>query len=1061
MDSTITEPPSFNDSDYVPENEKRRGRGRPKGSVSKVKVPRRQSGNYSTRLIEDDTSLFEKIKSGKYPLQSIVDDWIESYRMNRETASFELIQFFIRAAGCKGVVTPRMRESMSNNQIIMELVEDFEEEYGSDYPLIMTGPQFKKFKNNFCEFVHVLIKQCQYSIIYDQYLMESLISWFISLSDSQVRAFRHTATLAAMKFMTALVDVALLLSVNLDNTLRQYEMEKCKPKDQRMDERLDALNARKNEMEDNTRDINLMLGYMFKSLFVHRYRDFVPEIRAVCIYEIGVWMKKFPNHFLDDSYLKYIGWTLNDKVADVRLKCLQALLPLYDRAEIAGKMELFIKKFKSRIVQMANDKVSEVAVQAIKLTIQIQRHHSDVLMDKDCESIYELVFVSNRGVAQAAGEFLSERYFQVDDSAEYRSRRGKRLSPHTPLVRDLVQFFIESEFHEHATYLVDSLIDVHPMMKDWECMTDLLLEEPGPEEESLDNKQETNLIEIMTCCVKQSVTGEPPICRETGTKRTNKEIKHLQEDKIKITEHFISVLPQLLNLYKTDPDKIVNLMTIPQYFELSLLTQCGDNLETLLRLINEIIDIHTDEEVLKTCAESYKYLYDDNYQFSRNVWLNKSQLVDTLVEKYKIASESYALNPTGQESGLVGLQIKKLALFNSCHDLNPWNIWKDLFEKWITPLTQDNAELPIEATKYAMLSCHYGLNWDLNLIHTKNTVITKPAFKKRLSSYINELRTIISSRASDILREDAYSIICDLLITFSVKLESLKLGALAYQPDQSLISELELFLLEKVFIEEYIFDDDGENAQNSNRRLEILHKKRNFLAGYCKLIGYNTIPMTAAVCVIKNYVKFFNDFGDIIKFTLSKLREINKVLCAKTMARALSSSFLDLRASAHNDPNAYTKQDASFTQLKDLAKRFSLSFGLDHRKNREAIAAFHREGIHFTFNTIENPDDPLGPPPNIPFLEIISEFSNKLLKQDKKIVLNYLDNYLQKALPGVRNDQWQQLLSYRSSLMQTNELDMPINRVPGGQSYSRGQNDDQDEEMNDEELESEVGSMTN
>lgn len=754
MDSTITEPPSFNDSDYIPENEKKRGRGRPKGSVSKGKAPKRQVGNYSTRIIESDATLFENVKSGKFPLQSIVDDWIESYRTNRETASLELIQFFIRAAGCKGIITPRMREAMDNNQIIKELVEDFEEENGSDYPLVMTGPQYKKFKNNFCEFVHVLIKQCQYSIIYDQYLMESLISWLISLSDSQVRAFRHTATLAAMKLMTALVDVALLLSVNLDNTLRQFEIEKSKAKEHRLNERLDTLDAKKIEMEDNTKDINIMLSYMFKSLFVHRYRDYVPEIRSVCIYEIGVWMKKFPNHFLDDSYLKYIGWTLNDKVSDVRLKCLQALLPLYDRSEIARKMELFTNKFKNRIVQMANDKVSEVAVQAIKLIIQIQRHHSELLADKDCESIYELVFVSNRGVAQAAGEFLNERLFQVDDSVEYRSRRGKKLSAHTPLVRDLVQFFIEGEFHEHATYLVDSLIDTHPMMKDWGCMTDLLLEEAGPEEEPLDNRQETSLIEIMTCCVKQSVTGEPPICRETGTKRTNKEIKYLQEDKIKITEHFISVLPQLLNLYKTDPEKIVNLMTIPQYFELSLFTQNGDNLEILLRFINEIVDIHTDEEVLKTCAESYKYLYDDNYQFSRNIWLNKSQLIDNLVNKYKLSSDNYALNPAGPESGLVGLLIKKLALFYSCHDLTSWNIWKDLFEKWITPLTQESAELPIEATKYAMLACHFGLNWELSLIHTNKSVITKPAFRKRLGNYVNELRTIIGSRASDELRDE-------------------------------------------------------------------------------------------------------------------------------------------------------------------------------------------------------------------------------------------------------------------------------------------------------------------
>lgn len=51
-----------------------------------------------------------------------------------------------------------------------------------------------------------------------------------------------------------------------------------------------------------------------------------------------------------------------------------------------------------------------------------------------------------------------------------------------------MQFFIESELHEHAAYLVDSLIESNTMMKDWECMTDLLLEEPGPHEEPLDNR---------------------------------------------------------------------------------------------------------------------------------------------------------------------------------------------------------------------------------------------------------------------------------------------------------------------------------------------------------------------------------------------------------------------------------------------------------------------------------------------------------------------------------------------------------------------------------------------
>jgi len=52
-------------------------------------------------------------------------------------------------------------------------------------------------------------------------------------------------------------------------------------------------------------------------------RDSQAEIRAVCTTEIGVWMKNYPGMFLDDSYLKYIGWTLYDRVREV---CIILLL---------------------------------------------------------------------------------------------------------------------------------------------------------------------------------------------------------------------------------------------------------------------------------------------------------------------------------------------------------------------------------------------------------------------------------------------------------------------------------------------------------------------------------------------------------------------------------------------------------------------------------------------------------------------------------------------------------------------------------------------------------------
>lgn len=128
------------------------------------------------------------------------------------------------------------------------------------------------------------------------------------------------------------------------------------------------------------------------------------------------------------------------------------------------------------------------------------------------------------------------------------------------------------------------------------------------------------------------------------------------------------------------------------------------------------------------------------------------------------------------------------------------------------------------------------------------------------------------------------------------------------------------------------------------------------------------------------------EYGDIIKMALGKAREINKVTTARTMASALISVFTDLQRDSYDNPNAFTKQDEEFQSLKELAKRFALSFGLDNNKNRDAVAELHREGINFCISKKENPRDPLGPPPNIPFFEILSEFSNKLIKPDRKAV---------------------------------------------------------------------------
>jgi cohesin complex subunit SA-1/2 len=50
----------------------------------------------------------------------------------------------------------------------------------------------------------------------------------------------------------------------------------------------------------------------------------------------------------------------------------------------------------------------------------------------------------------------------------------------------------------------------------------------------------------------------------------------------------------------------------------------------------------------------------------------------------------------------------------------------------------------------------------------------------------------------------------------------------------------------------FVSDDVDENV-----KIEELHKRRNFLACFCKLIVYNIVGIRVAADMFKNYMKVF------------------------------------------------------------------------------------------------------------------------------------------------------------------------------------------------------------
>ncbi|XP_051482131.1 cohesin subunit SA-2-like isoform X1 [Apus apus] len=1028
-----------------------------RSSSSNRRVSQLQNGE-----VVEAVTLFEVVSMGKQAMQSVVDDWVEAYKQDRDVALLDLINFFIQCSGCQGMVTAEMFQSLRKKDVMRKMTETFDEETGlqykkfmvypwiltvtwpvdmdnEDYPLIRTGPYWKKFKTNFCEFIAVLVQQCQCSILYDSYLMDTIISLLTGLADSMVRAFRHTSTLAAMKLLTAVVSVHLNLDVNKHNAQRLYEVEKKRISGKRTNYRLDQLEKKRKEYEQKLLEIKNMMNAIFKGTFLNRYRDVIPEIRATCIEEIGSWIKTYPDTFLNDSYLKYIGWMLYDKQAEVRLKCLLGLQGIYSRKELVSRMDLFTSRFKDRIVSMPLDKDHEVAVQAMKLLMLMSQNCEDVLSTEDCETLYQFVYTTHRPLAVAAGEFLYKRLLSHEGDEEVQPKGGK-FGASTDQLKRLICFVLESKLHKHVAYLIDSLWDwAGTFLKDWECMTSLLLKNREEDEEALSDAHESALIEIILATVREAAEGHPPVGRGAAKKILSaKEKKTQLEDCTKVTEHFIIVLPQLLAKYSTDAQKVANLLQIPQYYDLDVYStgHLEKHLDALLKEVKDIVAKHCDMSVLEASSRTYYILCSEEIAIYNQVDCARTQLIDELIGQFNLLLDGFWQKEDGfcadaGEISRMHFALRRVAAFHNAHDLTKWNLYDKTVKLLVFEV--EHGSLPVLMILPALQCTYFSLLWQLAAVSENSPKETLFALRRELRRFSQICMCFLHHKEKDV-REKAFMILCDWLLILSHQDSNNNeeaVGLLDYLPSKSLQEKLLLFIQEHVFMEEKDESKDlaeEEESKDESCKLDDLHKKRSLLAAYCKLIVYNVVEMTAAAEIYKYYVKTYNDFGDIIKETLSKTRQNNKIQSAKTLILCLQQLF-QTHAESQDSRTGVDFSSASFTNMKELARRFSLTFGWDQVKSRESVAMIHKEGIEFAFQGATGVDGKCFPP-NLSFLLIISEFSNRLLKPDKRLVYAYLQRYVAEPLP-CKGEEWQPLISYRNSLLATEDEESSVLGSPG------------------------------
>jgi cohesin complex subunit SA-1/2 len=913
------------------------------------------------------------VRRGTASLQQTAADWLELYLTDKPRALLQLVQFVFSSAGCEGSVTPEMLAELETQELVVQMasLEQFSEP-GQVSLMTATNQESRKFRANYCELLRQIVLISKNSILYDGVLMDQLVGLLISMSSSSLRVFRQTGSLAGLQVISALAAVSRAGAEQKRSTGRQLEAEQSKRPEHRAADRLEVLRDRIEELEQNQTELGNILTYLFKSVFVLRYRDTVPDIRALCIQELGLWLKDDPQRFLDDSYLKYVGWSLHDSDSQVRLRSLQALLPIYESPDYRDNLELFTVKFKDRMVMMILDLDIEVSEEAIKLLRSLTRHQSEALSNTDYEQVYRLVYSAHRKVGQAAGAFLQERLEargQYSSIEPTRSGRGKwRLRPSSFLIRDIVTFSIEVELENHEQFLADSLAYCCPALTDWEAMTDLLLEEVGPGEEmlALEDPEARVLVTLLVVCVRQAVEGQPPTGRG-GHKKvlTAREQSRMREAKDEMTLCMMPNLPKLLHKFLPDPETAAKLLELVQWLDLEQYTKTRQEeaLDRLLGLCREAVHLHSHPKLMASLSRALELLCTPTLSVYSRCDTARSHVLDLVALQYRNSMEQFSSLVGGEDTERqaevedLKVSLEKLSAMFTCHNLSPYGFWAPLMDTIHHCLEMEssqyrNVEDQEELARLSLVCCYYSLLWDLRSRKERRV----GELQEQLDQFLAVCEKAVV--ADGILAREAFISICDLLLLLG---HCTPPPATGRQQDVSL--KVTRGMVEKLgsFVEDMVLD---EGQDDDFKTVEV---KRKMLASFCKLVTFNVVPIKCFSVVLKHLVSHQDRFGDVIKRFLGELRDSSRPLCGRLMVKTLCEELAELQV--------VDRAGHQFADLQELSKRFALSLGVDPVRNRETLVKLHKVGI----------EEATAGDGKIELLELLAEFTGRLLPEDKKV----------------------------------------------------------------------------
>ncbi|KAH8112371.1 hypothetical protein DFH11DRAFT_1607236 [Phellopilus nigrolimitatus] len=663
--------------------------------------------------IAEDNTLFNSIMNPVAALQSTVEDLLESFQQSAEPALADLINCVLRACGSNDTVDADRAVDYDG---ILDALDDFTEVLKEDeaptYPLTSKHPMFKKFRKSLSEFLTRLVQSsAELGVLYSSDLLMTIQAWVVAMSSSQLRSFRHTATVIALEIETALCDVAAAVEKEAEVITRQREGErKRKTGKGASTVREKEFEAKAVEVKERRAKLAEFLKEFFDGVFIHRYRDLDPNIRAECVHAMGNWLKKFPAHYLDGQYLRYIGWVLSDANTHVRLEAVKALVSLYAKDDFIVSLQSFTERFKPRLVEMATgDTELAIRVTVVQVLGAIDAH--GLLDEEQRAALCLLVFDADAKVRRAVSSFVQG----VWEEAVEQRLVGKRNPSETEKDRAglkalallLVQWgraldrasaesgedpdgegssqgdgpsssgnremsaVLSSQQKGRVALAVEALWEEVPAIGDWEAMVELLL---------LDH----------SAGIEASNGGTPVSARRKKTKKTTEDM--LVDEAWRLEEAEEAILLEVLvtalrkskaeaaagkKLIKPDETRIANVLLIPElmnmdmYLEMRVITAY----ESLWDDVIKQFLTHSSSAVLANSIATIRHLMNATSLSNTNstkVLELEDELASSLRDAVGGRDELEVATFSDDEAHALGAICARLCALAGARDLTAW-----------------------------------------------------------------------------------------------------------------------------------------------------------------------------------------------------------------------------------------------------------------------------------------------------------------------------------------------------------------------------------------------------